>query len=237
MSGKLKRLISYCEAEYRTLTAAIDACVTEGDYGTAQRLAKGMRRVGRKLQILLNLQDPLHGEKQYAIRCIKGLEELSASESGRVLDHYRDWIGAERQKLAALEARATQQTNAPPATALHQALMKLFEAQIDSFTLVLSESERLCLIFKPLRRTLLITLPAVRRHRAAYTLGKRHIRHLQALGFRLDDRQDNLLLWLPFGEKAKINQVKIILAQIAFDCFYFEELQGKSSIRYDEPEP
>jgi hypothetical protein len=237
MSGKLKRLISHYEIEYNTLITAIDACLAEGDYGIAHRLAKGMRRVGRKLQILMNLQDPLHDEKENAIRRIKGLEALAASESGRVLDYYRGWIEAEKQKLATLEAQAVEPANSMPASTLHQALTKLFEARIADFTLVLSEPKRLHLTVKLLRRTVLIMLPEVQRHRAACTLAKRHMRHLQGLGFRLYDRQDKFLLFLPFGEKVEINQVKIVLSRIAFDCFYFEEFQGQSSIKYHEPEP
>jgi hypothetical protein len=77
----------------------------------------------------------------------------------------------------------------------------------------------------------------VQRHRMAYTLGKRHVRQLRALGFRLYDHRDKLLLFLPFGGAEEIYQVKIILARIAFDCFYFEELKGNSSIHYYEPTP
>lgn len=238
MSGKLKRLIPHYESEHRTLADSIDACVAEGEYGIAHRLAKGQWRLGRRLQILINLQDPLHDAKEHARRCIKGLEELAASESGRILEYYRNWILAEKRKLATLESQAAEPANAlPSASALHQALTKLLEGQISDFTLVLSEPKRLHLTVRLLRRTLLIMLLEVQRHRAAGTLAKRPSRQLQGLGFRLYDRQDKALLFLPFSEKVEINPVKIVLARIAFDCFYFEEFQGQSSIKYHEPEP
>lgn len=237
MSAQLKRLISCYEAEHRALTAAIDECVAEGEYATAHRLAKGLWRVGRKLQIMKNLHDPLHEQKESTLRRIQGLEELSASLSGRMLDYYLELIATEKQKLADLQTRVPEKSTVPPATALHQALTKLLEVRIAGFTLVLNESERLQLTLKLLRRTLFVMLPEVRRHRAAYTLQKRHIRCLKGLGFRLYDHKDKLLLFLPFGEATAIKEVEIMLARIVFDCFYSGELKGAAAIKYYEPEP
>ncbi|MBF9220704.1 hypothetical protein [Hymenobacter ruricola] len=248
MSVRLKRLISHYEAERRTLTAAVDECVAESEYGTANRLAKGLWRVQRKLQVLMTLQDPLHGEKEMTKRHIEGLEklstskhiegleELSTAETGRILDYYRERIATEKKKLAALVARVPAENTAPPATTLHNALARLLDARIAAFTLELSGPKRLRLTFRRLRKTLLIMLPEVRRHRAAYTLQKRHVRFLRGLGFRPYDQGDQLLLFVPFGEVAAIQDVKSMLARIVFDCFIFEELKGKSSIKYYEPE-
>ena len=101
------------------------------------------------------------------------------------------------------------------------------------FTLTLLESKRFYCHFKLVRKTLILTIPEVRRHREDYTLAKRHVRSLKRLGFKLYDNKDKLMLFAPYSTSEEVNAVQRILARITFEVFYFKSLAGETCIKYN----
>jgi len=77
-----------------------------------------------------------------------------------------------------------------------------------------------------------LTVPEVRRHKANYTLQKRHIGKFRSLGFRLYDSKDKLILIAPYSTLEEVKAVQLILARITFEVFYFKELAGETFIKY-----
>jgi hypothetical protein len=75
-------------------------------------------------------------------------------------------------------------------------------------------------------------VPQVRRHRASYTLEKRHIEYFRSLGFRLYDNKDKLMLFAPYATLEDVNAIQHILARITFDVLSFKGIAGESFIKY-----
>lgn len=60
----------------------------------------------------------------------------------------------------------------------------------------------------------MITLPQVQRHQASYLLGKKQIRALEHIGFRLYDQKDKLILFLPCSTPVDLVEVKKVFVYI-----------------------
>jgi len=78
-------------------------------------------------------------------------------------------------------------------------------------------------------------LPQVQRLSADYVLGNKQIKYLQLLGFRFYDRNDKLLLFLPYSERQHVSAVQKLFAQIVFEVF-FRHFGGKAYVKYAEIE-
>jgi hypothetical protein len=235
MSSNLQKLIAHYEAERNALTAELDVCVTEQDYVTARRFSKALRYVNHRLQTLLNLQDSRYDERERATQFLQMLEERMHSRSTGVSQgFYVDRILDAKKNLARLEAPPVTTPSVSKPTALQEALHKLRDKQIDSFTFVFSQANGLSCVVKLVRRTVMITLPEVLRHRKNYLLNKKQIRSLKTLGFKLYDSGDKLMLFLPYTTADDVKAVQQVLVHLAFETFYFKEFAGQSCIKYWE---
>ncbi|MFD2717487.1 hypothetical protein ACFST9_02100 [Hymenobacter monticola] len=233
MRRKLHQLISHYEAERQLLTAQLNECVEEFDYGMAHRFAKGLFLVNTQLQTLYNLRDNRHDEKEHTVRHIESLEKFSQQERARGRDYYVAWIADERKKLAQWEVQA--HLPRPQTTAVAEALRKLLESRITGFTLTFSRAMGLYCTFRLARRTLIITLPEARRLRERYHLTKKRRRVLQRLGFRRYDQGDKLISFRPLATDADIGDIIRLLSHMAFELFYYREFDQESYLSYFEP--
>ncbi|SFP93892.1 hypothetical protein [Hymenobacter arizonensis] len=235
MSTKLQKIIRYYEAERGLLTAQLAECIAEDDYGTARRLSKGVTLVNQRLQTLLNLHDGRHDENERVIRLLQMLEESMGSQTSiGSQKFYAEQILAVQKQLVEFERPPVKPSASPKATALNDALRRLLDKQIESFTFVFNQAERFNIVVNRVRRTVMITLPEVKRHAENYLLTKKQIRNIKSLGFRLYDNGDKFILFLPYTTILDASSVQHVLLRIAFEIFYFKEFTGQSRIKYWE---
>lgn len=230
MRTKLEKLLAAYEAERASLTAEMEECVAEMDYGKARLFFKGLVRIKQQLQTLYNLQDEQHDEKERRTRSIKLFEEKLADAEDYMRAFYAQYLDNEKKKLAELAQAPAQKASIDPI--IRDMLGRLLGGELTSFTLVLQDSKRLYCHIKVVKKTLFLTLPEIRRHKASYTLRKSHIRKFQGLGFRLYDDKDKLILFAPYSTLDEVSAVQCILARITFEVFYFKELAGETFIKY-----
>jgi hypothetical protein len=233
MSRKLNQLIAHYEAERDLLSAQLQECVEEADYGMAKRFTKGLFGVNRQLQTLYNLRDRHHDERVHTIQHIESLEKMMQREPWRERNYLADWIASEQKKLAEWQAPASSPR--PQTTAISEALGKLLAGRITGFTLFFSQRERLYCTFRLARRTLIITFPEIKRHRKEHGLPKKRIQGLQRLGFHFYDQGDKLMAFRHLTTEAEIAGVLRMLSHIAFGLFYFREFEQESYLSYYEP--
>lgn len=230
MNRPLAALIAAYEAEHTTLGAQLAECLADADYKRAHLFQRGLFRVNQLLHTLRRLRDPRHEEKEAAAQRIEKYEQMLAMEEFASVREYL------RQQLA--EAQATWAALPPvparlaPGRMLRGLWQRLAAGELAGFELVFSQTERLGCHVRVVRRTLLLTLPELRRHRAAGTLEKRHLRQLYRLGFRPYDHDDKLLLFLPFGAEEERAAARQLLARVALEVLDFGEGNGQAFVRY-----
>jgi hypothetical protein len=230
MSSKLEKLLALYEAERTSLTAEMQECVAHMDYSRAHLFSKALGRVNQQLRTLFNILDKWHDEKEHLARWIKSFEERAATEEGHKLRYLTEKIDEKKKKLAELPSASAQKVLA--GHSLRATLSSLLAREITGCTLVFQESQRLSCHFRLVRKTLILTVPQVRRHRASYTLEKRHIEYFRSLGFRLYDNKDKLMLFAPYATLEDVNAIQHILARITFDVLSFKGIAGESFIKY-----
>ncbi|MFD1468633.1 hypothetical protein ACFQ48_10390 [Hymenobacter caeli] len=229
MSIKLKKLLAAYEAERTSLTAEMEECVAEMDYGKAHLFFKALARINQQLQTLNSLQDERHDEKEDLMHSVKFLEELVDAED-YMRDYHKELLAEAKEKLAELNRFSTQK--APAEHVVRGIMVKLLAGEMSGFTLIFEASQRLSCHIKLVRKTLILTVPEIRRHRASSTLEKRHIRNFKRIGFRLYDNKDKLMLFAPYSTLAELAAVQCVLARVTFEVFYFKELAGETYIKY-----
>ncbi len=230
MSTKLEKLIAAYEAESASLTAELEECVAEMDYGRAHLFSKALRHVNQQLQTLCNLQDKWHDEKDFLAHSIRFWEERASAEEEYLGRYPTERIAEEKKKLAELQQASAQKTQ--PGHCVRTVLSSLLAGEITGCTLVFHDSNRLICTIRLARKTLILTVPEVRRHQDSYTLKKRHIKCFKRLGFRLFDDKDKLMLFVPYTSPEDVRAVQGILARITFDILNFKEFTGESYIKY-----
>ncbi|QKG56334.1 hypothetical protein GKZ68_06595 [Hymenobacter sp. BRD128] len=230
MSTKLKKLLAAYEAERASLTTEMEECVAEMDYGKARLFFKTLARVNQQLQTLYNLQDSGHDEKEQLRHSIKFLEEKIIGEKEYMRRYLAERLAEEKEQLAKFTlAAVSKQTTG---YSVRNVLGKVLAGEITSFILVLQDSQRLNCYIRLVRKTLMLTIPEVRRHKQECTLEKRQIKAFMRLGFKLCDDKDKLMLFAPYSTLEDVQALQHKLARITFDIFYFKDLAGETFIKY-----
>jgi hypothetical protein len=230
MSSKLEKLLAAYEAERASLTAEMEECVVEMDYGRAQLFFKGLVRVNQQLQTLYNLQDKWYDEKEELTHFIQSFEKRMADAEEYMQAYYAQYLANKKEKLAELARAPAQKASTDPV--VRGMLGRVLVGALTSFTLVLQDSKRLYCHFKLVRKTLIVTIPEIRRHKDEYTLKKHHVRGLKQLGFGWYDSKDKLMLFAAYSTAEDVNAIQLMLARITFEVFYFKDLVGETYIKY-----
>ncbi|MGI4743070.1 MAG: hypothetical protein ACRYG7_48585 [Janthinobacterium lividum] len=234
MSSKLDIMVAYYEAERSTITALLAECVAETDYKRAHLYQKTLALVSQQLQILGNIKNKWHDEKEKNIRRIEMLEARSVvAATDAMQQYYAELIAVEKEKLVELAHLSAQ--NNPVGKVFHATLSKLLAGKITKFILVLNHSARLNCHVRLVRKTVILSLPEIHRHVASHTLCKKQLKQFKYLGFRLYDSKDKLMFFAPYTTPEELNAVKCILARVAFEILYFKGLAGETFITYTEP--
>ena len=235
MSSKLEKLIAYHEAEYAALTAQIDECIREMEYKMAHRFAKGLFVVGEKLQALHNLQDKYYDEKKEITRRLAIYNnKLSQEASDYMRGYWQEAIAGLEQKLKDGPGNQQPAFANSKSRVIQQALHKLLSAEIAQFKLMLDEAQMLCCNIRLVRKTLIVSIPEIRRHQQDGRFGKKQLAHMKRLGFRSYDQRDKQILMLPYSERDDLEYVKQVLARLAFDVFRVNELSDHAYVSYFE---
>ena len=230
MSSKLEKLIAAYETERASLTAEMEECAAEMEYGKAHLFFKSLLIVNKQLQTLHNLQDERYDEKAHRACFINLLEEKLADAEEYMRGYYAQRLADEQKKLAEITRAPAQK--APAGQVVRDLLGRLLVGEVAGFTLVLQDSKRLYCHIRVVRKTLFLTIPEIRRHKVNYTLQKSHLRKFRSLGFCLYDNKDKLILFAPFSTSEEVRAVQRTLARITFEVFYFKELAGETFIKY-----
>lgn len=237
MNNKLRKLLTHYQQERDTLQLLIDSCVEEKEYKLAQRYSKGLRQLNQKLQTLHNLADPLYDEKQYHTAIITGIKAILPDNAGAEHAFNREILKEEEDKLAQLQEMPTSRIPHSGQSHLQETLKQLFEKRIESFTLAFGAAADFSCSMKMVRKTVLVTIPDMRRLRNDYLVQKSQVRQLQGLGFRFYDNRDKLMAFLPCFTSEDAVAIKLLLVKICFDVFYFRQFGGQVQIKYIEPNP
>ncbi|WP_208173069.1 hypothetical protein [Hymenobacter negativus] len=82
-----------------------------------------------------------------------------------------------------------------------EVLRKLLANEIAQFKLTLDEYNTFYCNFRLVRRTLIMSIPEINRHRSDNRFRKKQLAHMERLGFRLYDHKDKLMLFLPYSKE------------------------------------
>jgi small-conductance mechanosensitive channel len=230
MRSKLEKLIAAYEAERLNLSTEREECVAELDYERAHSFSKALRRVDQQLQTLYNLRDKWHDEKEHLGDSIKHWEAKMLGEQGYMRRYLTERVAEAKQELAELNLVSTQEVTV--GHTVRDVLSKLLTGEITGFTLVLHQANQLNCHIRLVKKTLILTLSEVRRHRDSYMIKEKDINFFKRLGFQLYDNKDKLMLFAPYSAEEHVKVVQLLLARITFDIFYFKEFAGETFIKY-----
>lgn len=229
MNDKLILLLNYYMREQRALAKQLREAVQERDYRIAARIQEGQYLVTQQLQTLRTLHNP-HAEEldrlDRQIRYLKKTIALIPTETRFYAEMLRKY---EQQKQQLQQAPAAPN---PETAVLRECMEKLLTGQINAFNLVLSKSTRLSLSIRRVRRTAILTLPELIRHRREYTIHKQQLRQLRHLGFTYYDHKDKLLAIVPMSSAEDLEQIMRLWLQITCVVFDLREFRHDSEIRY-----
>ncbi|QNH63856.1 hypothetical protein [Hymenobacter sediminicola] len=237
MNNKLRKLLTHYQQERDKLQLLIDSCVEEGEYKLAQRYSKGLVQLNQKLQTLHNLADPLHDEKQRHTAVIARIKAILPAEAGAEHAFDKAFLQEQEGKLAQLQEMPASRMPHSGQSHVQETLNKLFEKRIESFTLLFGAAAGFSCSMKMVRKTVLVTIPDMRRLRNDYLVEKSQVRQLLGLGFRFFDSRDKLVAFLPCFTSEDTAAIKLLLVKICFDVFYFRQFEGQAQIKYVEPRP
>jgi hypothetical protein len=230
MSSKPKKLIVAYEMERASLTAEMEECVAEMDYKKANLFFKALAGVNQQLQTLYNLQDDGHDEKEHLRRSINFLEERITGDEEYIRPYFAEQLAEKKEKLIELSSALIPKQK--QGSLVRDVLKEVLAGKITSFIIVLQDSQRLSCYIRLVRKTLMLTIPEIRRHKDEYTLEKRQIKKLKRLGLKPYDNKDKLMLFAPYSTLEDVQTIQRILARITFEVFYFKELAGETFIKY-----
>ena len=200
----------------------------------AHRCFKEIQLLSQRLHVLYKFEDELFKEKDDFRNRIARLEEsLKLNEAAYMAGYLATELATATNKLRVLLSKQpVPPAPANPGTVLHDALRRLQQRELAGFTLVLNAQTRLQCTVRLARKTLLITLPEVHRHRTEYSLCKHRLNRLRGLGFRYYDQKDKMLLLVSFFTPRDVISVETIFARMVFEVFSNGESIGNSFVKY-----
>ncbi|GAB2787776.1 hypothetical protein HNQ93_002685 [Hymenobacter luteus] len=229
MNDKLILLLNYYTREQRALAKQLREAVQERDYRVAARIQKGLYLVTQQLQTLRALHNPHAEEVDRLGRQIRYLKKTKARvpmEARFPAEMLRKYEQEKQQLEAALPAPN------PATTVLRECMEELLAGQIKGFHLILSKSVRLSVSIRRVRRTAILTLPELIRHRREYSIHRQQVRQLRHLEFAYYDQKDKLLAVVPMSSAEDLEQIMHLWLQITCVVFDSREFRNDSEIRY-----
>ncbi|QJX48806.1 hypothetical protein HMJ29_18555 [Hymenobacter taeanensis] len=229
MNDKLILLLNYYMREQRALAKQLREALQERDYRLAARIEKGQYLITQQLQTLRALHNKQAAELDQLGRQIRHLRQIKpalpadAQYYSELLEHYEQ----QRQKLKAAPVTPVAETSV-----LQEMMSNLLAGEIKGFELVLSPPARLSLSIRRVRRTAILTLPELMRHRSEYTIRKEHLQKLRKLGFTYYDQKDKLMAVEPLTTADDIKRIMQLWMKITCVIFTPLEVGGAAEIRY-----
>jgi hypothetical protein len=232
VDNQLKLLISLCEEEKVRLKKLIDDCLAETEYLMAHHHSQALYQLNGKLQTLKNIDDKLFDEKHSKQRRIDWIKNLMETE---ISDHMREYFVKDLQRtmeeleiLNQIPLKAKVPDNE---SLLDETLNRLVYKKIKNVKLFLKKADNFFFEFRYSRETLKVILPYVKQHIKKWILHDDKITSLKNLGFEFTVNETKLTLTLTGGKEDILRNLKLILAKIIFEIFYFREFDNESYIQ------
>jgi hypothetical protein len=220
VNNQLKLLISLYEEEKIRLQKLIDECLLETEYLMAHYHSEALYQLNGRLQTLHNINDKLYDEKGISQRRINGLQKRIETEpTDYMKEYYEKNLQRAKEELEKLNQIPKQATLSDNETLLDETLKK---------------ADNLFLTFSYSKKILKVTLPYVKQHTKKWILYNANINSFKNLGFNLTENETKLILTLTGDKEGIINRLKIILAKIVFEIFYFKEFDNESYIQFTD---
>lgn len=235
VDNQLQLLISLYEEEKVRLQKLIDECLVETEYLMAHYHSQALYQLNGRLQTLKNIDDKLFDEKDFKQRRIDSIQkQIEAESSDYMKEYYVKDLQRAKEELEKLNQISKPATLPDNETLLAETLKKLVDKKVKNLKLILKKADNLFLGFSYSNRVLKVTLPYVKQHTKKWTLHDDNIKSFKNLGFDLTESETKLILTLTGDKEDILKQVKLILAKVVFEIFYFKEFENESYIEFTE---
>ena len=235
MDNQLTILISLYEEEKLRLEKCIKECLAESEFLFAHYHSNALHQITGRLRTLHNIGDKFYDDKQFSLWRIGVIENLMETTKYDVVKKNLAKEFAEvKDGLERLNASATKEPLQNQTSILDEVLTNLLDRKIKNLKLILKKSDNFFLAFTYSSRRLQVVIFHVKQLGKKWILSEERIETLKNLGFCLSENGSRLVLTL-IGEKQEIlKALKIILAKIVFELFYFKEFENESFIQFTE---
>jgi len=227
----LETLINALEEEKVNLLRLIDSSVKDQEFLFAHFHFEALGQVNSQLETLKNLEDELYDEKNSKSMGIENLKRrLETETSDRLREYMNGMIEANQKELQRLNEipRKNRQENSEHVLDKHIEL--LLKKNLRVFRIILMKNDSLILEIKRTKGTIRITLPYVNRLVKNYILFDERINKFKGLGFQLTDKGDKFIKTLTGDTDELRLKIRILLAIIVFEIFYFKEFDRDTYI-------
>ena len=222
----LEQVIAHYLAEEKKVEARLEECLLEKDFLAAHQFSSILNVLKKKLAVLSEL-DPSRGLKiQRQHLYLEHLnEKWQKEEDPRRKNALEKFIKKTQEKISNWEKEAPvffadQQL-------IDEAILDLGKGVIQGFRLVVDQRERISLDFQ-CRDTATLRMKIIVAQKTDYSshFWKQKINKLQGLGFVWSEEENGLTLDWPKSQLENTQGVKLILARMFFEIFYYKDFGG-----------
>lgn len=234
---KLAQLIFFLEEERDKLQKVIDDYLKEYEYLMAHYHSRALWELKSQINTLKRLDDISYEEKRSSQRYIENfnamIDELSMPFAKK---HFDELYAKEVDKLEKLNA-VPKQSVIDKEYILEDLVCKLMANKIKGLRLVLNSELKLHLKFIYSKRSLVVTLPYLKRNLDKWTISEKKLNSMKGMGFEIAGNGSRLV-WTISGDKDDIlAAVKLMLAKLFFETFFYREFENKCFFEFSEKNP
>jgi len=230
MKSDLEELIEAYETEKAELEKQISEYVSEGDYLYAHQHQKGLGKVSNRLAVLKELQNPLSrsiSEEEFRIDNIKKMANNPRfMDAGALLESL---VRESENKILNLQREAVKP--AYDSQEIDDALFGMVDGTVKGFKLYFKTSPDVFVSFGLADHAIEIKLQYNDKEEAEYYDIFRSVNQFKSLGFQLKD--DHLVYYYALNKFKDALEIKIMLARLIYDLFYYDRRHDVARIVYD----
>lgn len=231
---KLAQLIFFLEEERDKLQKVIDDYLKEYEYLMAHYHSRALWELKSQINTLKRLDDISYEEKMSSLRYIEHYKEMSDDlPMPFAKKHFDELYAQEVDKLEKLNA-APKQSVIDKEYILEELVRKLMANKIKGLRLVLNSELKLHLKFTYSNRSLLVTLPYLKRHLDKWTISEKKLNSMKGLGFEIAGNGTRLIMVITGDKESILTDVKLMLAKLFFETFFYREFENKCFFEFSE---
>jgi hypothetical protein len=229
VKSALQELIEFYELEKAGLEISIKTFLEELEYKMAHYQLRGLKKVNKTLQTLYNLADPLY-DTRTRLESEKNVYEKLRNE-WKNNAYFDEKIIKIDQLLEALSREKTKQ--ALDGQEFDDALYDVIEGKTKGFRFHLRKSANFWIDFRTANdTTMIISVTPTTQITEDYFLTKSHIHGFTGLGFIFNKAAGTLEYVYHTTSFKNVFFVKILIARIIFDIFYYKVFDHPAFIEY-----